>query len=93
MEGLIKARRNRRQVLDMDALKQKTAEALITATGVAAGVIVGTIAADEIKRNRIQRQRMLEDMYRRNNHHKGGKKNKSKKHKRNGPGGSWYYNY
>lgn len=92
MEGLIKARRNRRQVLDMDALKQTTAEALITATGVAAGVIVGTIAADEIKRNRIQRHRMLEDMYRRNN--KGGKKNrKSKKHKRNGPGGSWYYNY
>ena len=81
MQGLIGPRKRKKNtVLDMDALKQKTAESLITAAGIAAGVTTGYLLTEEIRHHRVMRQKMINEFYRNNKkstrHGKKGKKGK-----------------
>ena len=81
MQGLIGTRRHRKkdEIIDMQALKQKAAESMITAAGIAGGIAAGFLISDEIKRSRSERQRMLDELYRtKKARGKKGKKGKNK---------------
>ena len=78
MEGLIPMRRKKRRgdVIDINALKQKSCEAAITMGGIAGGIVLGNYISGEMAIKKKKQNLILEELYCAN---QKGKKNKKKK--------------
>lgn len=80
MEGLIPMRKRKRRgdVIDINALKQKSCEAAITMTGIAGGIVLGNYISGEMAIKKKQNM-ILEELYCAN---QKGKKKKKRRHRK-----------
>lgn len=78
MEGLIPMRKRKRRgdVIDINALKQKSCEAAIAMTGIAGGIVLGNYISGEMAIKKKKQNMILEELHCSN---QKGKKSKKKK--------------
>lgn len=81
MEGLIPMRKRKRRgdVIDINALKQKSCEAAITMTGIAGGIVLGNYISGEMAIKKKKQNMILEELYCSN---QKGKKKKKRRHRK-----------